>query len=364
MNFWAGPPVQNLTEMDESTRKRNGVLTMAQMTQNDPGSSEITSVLSSDENSTFAHFWPETEKSWKYENENTRESNWDLKSTWKSKSWNLEDQSENSEWLVILNFDFWIRFWIGIWFRIRFRIRFLSERSEPRLSPTAFERCEFFAPMWQVWQDISKERWPKAPSKIYWLFEKDQSRIQTLQFTETIQYCMWLAHLRNMWPILWLWPKKVSNSHGNSSPNERRTNFSMSRLWQTLLKLQGFGSTQRYQAQFSGQKTNPMWPLHQNVSQQLGTEEAFERCEHSWVQVWQVGCNWQGRRPCQLNLSPFFPVKLHDDKREREQQIHFHFGFCLTQCPFFKLFQSYAHHWKALIKSFPMSPNFLKKDQK
>lgn len=71
-------PVQNLTEMDENGPKRNEILTMAQMTQFDPQSSKITSVLRSDENSTFAHFWPSHEKSWKNLNRSIQESNWPL----------------------------------------------------------------------------------------------------------------------------------------------------------------------------------------------------------------------------------------------------------------------------------------------
>ena len=60
MNFWVGPPVQNLTKMNENMRKRNEILTTAQTTQNDPGSSKITSELTSDENSTFHQFLPST----------------------------------------------------------------------------------------------------------------------------------------------------------------------------------------------------------------------------------------------------------------------------------------------------------------
>ena len=67
--------------MNGNAPKRNEILTMAQMTQFGPQSSKITSVLTSDENSTFAHFGGETKKSLKNENENTQESNGDLKST-------------------------------------------------------------------------------------------------------------------------------------------------------------------------------------------------------------------------------------------------------------------------------------------
>ena len=77
--------------------KRNEISTMAQTTQNDPGSSKITLKSTSDENSTFAHFCRDHEKSLKNENENTLECNGDLKSTWKSGSGNLEDQNANSE---------------------------------------------------------------------------------------------------------------------------------------------------------------------------------------------------------------------------------------------------------------------------
>ena len=65
MNFWLGPLVQNLTEMDENTPKRNGILTMAQTTRDDPGSSKITLVLTSDENSTFRHFCQGLEKTFR-----------------------------------------------------------------------------------------------------------------------------------------------------------------------------------------------------------------------------------------------------------------------------------------------------------
>ena len=77
MNFVVGPPVQNPTEMDENTPKRNGILTMAQMTQFDPQNSKITSVSSSDENSTFPHFWHGSKKSWKNLNWSIAESNFD-----------------------------------------------------------------------------------------------------------------------------------------------------------------------------------------------------------------------------------------------------------------------------------------------
>ena len=83
---------------------------MAQMTQFGPLSSKITLVSSSDENSTFPHFWHGRKKSWKNENENTQDPNRDLKSTWKSESRiNLEDQNENSEieiWDHSRNCDF------------------------------------------------------------------------------------------------------------------------------------------------------------------------------------------------------------------------------------------------------------------
>ena len=91
MNFWVGPPVQNLTEMDEDAPKRNGILTTAQTTQNDPGSSKITLVLSCDENSTFSHFWHGHEKSWKNENQNLQECK---KLTFRNEknleNWNIE----------------------------------------------------------------------------------------------------------------------------------------------------------------------------------------------------------------------------------------------------------------------------------
>jgi len=125
MIYFVGPLVQNLTEMDGIPRKRNEILTMAQMTQFDPQSSKITSVLRSDENSTFAHFWPSHEKSWKNGNGNIQESNWDLKSTWKWKSWNLEDQNENSEIEMTLKSDLW--FWI-----LNFELDFELE-SEPEI---------------------------------------------------------------------------------------------------------------------------------------------------------------------------------------------------------------------------------------
>ena len=85
------PSVPNLTEMDENPRKRNEILTLAQTTQNDPGSSKITSVLTSDENSTFSHFWHGPEKSWKNENQNLQECK---KLTFRNEknleNWNIE----------------------------------------------------------------------------------------------------------------------------------------------------------------------------------------------------------------------------------------------------------------------------------
>ena len=58
MNFSVQPSIPIWTETNGNGRKRNGILTLSQTTQNDPGSSKITSELTSDENSTFAHFWP------------------------------------------------------------------------------------------------------------------------------------------------------------------------------------------------------------------------------------------------------------------------------------------------------------------
>ena len=84
------PSVPNLTEMDENPRKRNEILTLAQMTQNDPGSSKITSELTSDENSTFGHFCCGHEKSWKITKESREKS-------WKLKNWNIW-KIQGSKW--------------------------------------------------------------------------------------------------------------------------------------------------------------------------------------------------------------------------------------------------------------------------
>jgi len=83
MNLVVQPSVPNLTEMDENPRKRNEILTLAQTTQNDPGSSKITSELTYGENSTFAHFWP------------AHETN--LEKMAKTK-WNFDFGSNDSEW--------------------------------------------------------------------------------------------------------------------------------------------------------------------------------------------------------------------------------------------------------------------------
>ena len=83
MNFRVGPPVQNLTKIDENMRKRNEILTTVQTTQNDPGSSKITSELTSDENSTFHHFCP------------AHETN--LEKMTKTK-WNFDYGPNDSEW--------------------------------------------------------------------------------------------------------------------------------------------------------------------------------------------------------------------------------------------------------------------------
>ena len=91
MIFSVRPPVQNLTKMNENMRKRNEILTWSQTAQNDPGSSKITSELTSDENSTFRHFCQGLEKSWKNENQNLQECK---KLTFRNEknleNWNIE----------------------------------------------------------------------------------------------------------------------------------------------------------------------------------------------------------------------------------------------------------------------------------